>query len=671
MYSSLGMFSIDVADVSLHMLCTVACPMGISTSVSKQGRPQFLQCSGNGRCMTLREISKNPDYINYFDNTPYTDWDTDRIQGCVCEPGYQGVSCEYRVCPFGDDPNTPGVSEVEYIDCTCTACTGGITLTFKGRETDLIPHDATAPLIQTKLQALTTIDSVSVLFMQGAGLCSAAGSITRVTFLLPQGPQQGLKATSLGGLVSTVATYYGGASSDLDSSYVSVAGTKEYVECSGRGLCNNATATCECFLGYSSSNGLGLPGTRADCGHRSGSMVQVNVGNSTRTVSSACPVVKYAICSGHGTCDGQYGVCTCDTGYGGHACEQRTCLTTTTWFGSLGTMGHLGTPSVCGGVGYCNADTGDCYDCGGVGGIFQGSRCESLSCWGSTATESGTLHNDGSHNCNGHGACLTLRELASHSYSAEKERRIVSYDTPWDADMIRACSCARVMSVDNQYDDEYVNRLSWLYQHLYNSTFVTLDYRRDFYRGPYAYAATDFAGYNCAHAACPRGDDPLTGAQVNEIQRLKCRATAGSFHLIFRENTTLPILHNDTERTLQMKLEQLFTIGRVAVTFGINNTHTVCNSSSPVYIEFLSEFGDVPMLKGVISSLTHTSFSITEYQKGTKEDVECSRRGICDDTKGICSCFPGFSSSNGTIDAIGSRGDCTYFNPFYTVQPIK
>jgi hypothetical protein len=52
--------------------------------------------------------------------------------------------------------------------------------------------------------------------------------------------------------------------------------------------------------------------------------------------------------------------------------------------------------------------------------------------------------------CSGHGACLTLRELAALAYNDYKQLSGAVYDTPWDADMIRGCACARALSVDNQ-----------------------------------------------------------------------------------------------------------------------------------------------------------------------------------------------------------------------------
>ena len=44
-------------------------------------------------------------------------------------------------------------------------------------------------------------------------------------------------------------------------------GTREYQECSGRGLCDRDTGQCVCFDGFSSSNGQGDPGERPDCGY--------------------------------------------------------------------------------------------------------------------------------------------------------------------------------------------------------------------------------------------------------------------------------------------------------------------------------------------------------------------------------------------------------------------
>ena len=62
----------------------------------------------------------------------------------------------------------------------------------------------------------------------------------------------------------------------VDSKYLSgfgkfsitevVKGTKQNQVCSFQGTCDQATGECKCFNGYSSSNGMGEVGLRADCG---------------------------------------------------------------------------------------------------------------------------------------------------------------------------------------------------------------------------------------------------------------------------------------------------------------------------------------------------------------------------------------------------------------------
>ena len=56
---------------------------------------------------------------------------------------------------------------------------------------------------------------------------------------------------------------------NIDSIVVSqeVEGTKEVVECAGRGICDEAEGTCLCFHGFGSSDGMGGAGQVGDCGY--------------------------------------------------------------------------------------------------------------------------------------------------------------------------------------------------------------------------------------------------------------------------------------------------------------------------------------------------------------------------------------------------------------------
>jgi hypothetical protein len=85
-------------------------------------------------------------------------------------------------------------------------------------------------------------------------VCEVGGHLTRISFLTTHGDLPAM----------TVTTSY------VTAAHVKefVKGTKETIECSGRGLCNYETGTCECFTGYTSSNGAGGAGTYGDCGYR-------------------------------------------------------------------------------------------------------------------------------------------------------------------------------------------------------------------------------------------------------------------------------------------------------------------------------------------------------------------------------------------------------------------
>jgi hypothetical protein len=210
-------------------------------------------------------------------NAPAT-WEYDMITGCHCDrkdnsqpragpngvvhgftleneqlPGFQGYDCSQRWCATGDDPDkgTAGVDEVQTV--ACTASTGTFTLTFRQDTTGSIAYNAAASVVDTALEALTTIDTVTVTLSTGSVACDASsGVLIQVTFTSEQGNVPAL--TNSGGYTVAATT----------------TGTKDNAECSSRGVCDRSTGACMCYGGYSSSDGAGNVGTRGDCSYKQG-----------------------------------------------------------------------------------------------------------------------------------------------------------------------------------------------------------------------------------------------------------------------------------------------------------------------------------------------------------------------------------------------------------------
>ena len=187
-----------------------------------------------------------------------------------------------------------------------------------------------------------------------------------------------------------------GASSSYGSTLATVQGTRQWVECSNRGICNRATGVCACSSYdassanlFSSSNGAGgsvtkAAGSRADCGFAAGS-------------ASACPsndVTK--VCSGQGSCAGSSTfVCNCNSGFTGADCSLRTCATSTAWFdeATSSDTAHAAN-SECSKRGICDVTAGTCA----CETYLTGTACGEFSCPSAA----------GGSSCNGAGSCQAM-----------------------------------------------------------------------------------------------------------------------------------------------------------------------------------------------------------------------------------------------------------------------
>jgi len=236
------------------------------------------ECNGNGICLTIEQLARDYNSIDgtpvsftygTVPNDPFT-WDHDKIKGCHCSVGWEGYDCSLRSCPHGDDPNTEHQdNEVQTITCTLTNPSDTLQVELLGESFSIGVQSTVADFVS----AIESLDSIrrvkgyytdTNIYVGAPAMDPDALHICRVTpdadwsieFESPTGdiPLMSISSALGGVTISVVET---------------TKGTKEYVECSSRGLCDHKTGKCECFTGFASSNGQGKAGTYDDCGYRS------------------------------------------------------------------------------------------------------------------------------------------------------------------------------------------------------------------------------------------------------------------------------------------------------------------------------------------------------------------------------------------------------------------
>jgi len=195
-------------------------------------------------------------------------------------------------------------------------------------------------------------------------------------------------------------------------------------------------------------------------------------------------------------------------------------------------------------------------------------------------------------------------------------------------------------------------------------------------------------GYDCRKQLCPRGDDPMTQGQVDEVQLVSCTMAAPSpatfFTLTVDDVTSRQIATDAPASDVRSALVEL--VGEASVVRAQVGTNTTfCSPAGEMHlVTFIQRHGDVPALRinaDVGSTAPGASFEVVDATSsnasitaahptgsaggtftaiaGSKEWSVCSGRGTCDEGKGVCSCFTGFDSSNG-FGGVGARGDCGY-----------
>jgi len=559
------------------------------------------KCNGVGECLSMyyNALTKDPGSGTVYSYASV--WDAQKVYGCHCDYQYHGIDCSLRYCPKGDDPLT-GTLDIEptnplqYNDIqrvSCKADAGTFTLTFRGKTTVPIPYNAKAYALQSMIEAIPTIGAGNTkLIMYGAQACTSHGTSFTVEFLQNFGNLPKMVPDKRKLIFSNSLS-----TSTLVVETVTI-GTKEDLECSNRGICDPSNGICECSLNYDTSNGYNQPGTRGDCGY------------ATQLIQF-CPGV--IACSGHGEClNNPTYKCNCADGWTGADCSERLCPSDLAWFQlpESDNIAHLTTYAECSNAGLCDRSIGVCQCQTG----FTGGACQRLACPAVTPENT-----DG---CSGHGQCLDMNTLGSLATVNGDLAGYTYGDTPnnagtWDGFRIFGCLC------DPQY-----------------------------------------TGYDCSLYTCPYGDDPLTTGQNDEQQILSCTDgdVTGTIVLTFRQQTAAPLQASATVAEVQAALQALTTIGTISVeTVLPTAADSLCLvGGNQFLITFKTDHGDLPSI--TYQTLNIDTFGVSTYVTGNKENIECSGRGLCDHSTGICECFVGYGSSDG-MGASGSLRDCGYQEP--------
>ena len=224
-------------------------------------------CFNQGECLSLSflaeaSLDNGVSTKRTYGKTPNDKyrWDYDSIRGCKCNRDRMGWDCSQKLCPFGDDPlSTSQYNELQNLNCDLDDDTQAtVRFTFREEVTDALdPTTMTLKDLEEALEALETIDDVRLKSSIVGGdddsqfVCSNSGTDILVEFLRPTGDVPLLQVSDGG--TFTVSDYR--------------QGTKEWEECSGRGLCDRMSGLCTCFAGYGASDGQGGAGPHEDCGH--------------------------------------------------------------------------------------------------------------------------------------------------------------------------------------------------------------------------------------------------------------------------------------------------------------------------------------------------------------------------------------------------------------------
>mmetsp|Transcript_20396 Transcript_20396/g.34791 ORF Transcript_20396/g.34791 Transcript_20396/m.34791 type:complete len:433 (+) Transcript_20396:94-1392(+) len=267
-------------------------------------------CSGHGTCEYMKDLQFGIVYNEYYDGSSpalsglgaggmkfaqdYV-WDSDRARLCVCDAGWTGLSCEERMCPYGNDVMDviPGFDEYATTDSNGIPGLAGYgnevgqiqTVTLYDAEDDISNFvgqtfalkftsklnetfvtqpimwdsdlDVVAEYIEAALEKLPNrvVDDVVVSAESSSG---ATGVVINVSFIgrFVQGRQHKLEVVTdrcevgCTPRITGLANLRSFSDTTLSTVEITTVGSHQSHECGRRGKCDRKKGVCECFTGF-------------------------------------------------------------------------------------------------------------------------------------------------------------------------------------------------------------------------------------------------------------------------------------------------------------------------------------------------------------------------------------------------------------------------------------
>ena len=260
-------------------------------------------CSGHGTCELMKDLMFGIVYNDYYDGSAAAlsglgtggkkfidhSWDTERARACVCDGGWNGLSCELRMCAMGndimdviptfDETSNVGMSghgnEVAQVQTVTLYDKDLVNTNFAGKSFAIQFTSKLNETFVTQPIMWSTTDSVLKGYMESAlkrlpnqvvddvtvsvdSTVNSNGVVIDVTFTgaAVQGKQHKLEILQdtcdegctprITGLTN-IRTF---SAVTLSTVEISTVGSHNSYECGRRGKCDYNTGLCKCFAGY-------------------------------------------------------------------------------------------------------------------------------------------------------------------------------------------------------------------------------------------------------------------------------------------------------------------------------------------------------------------------------------------------------------------------------------